>query len=78
MWADSTLKLFIGGLIALLSIAVAGAVAIAGILAHLSTEAIIAMLGPFATITGMAAAFFFGHQNGYKNGVKDTKNGGVP
>lgn len=69
-WNESQMKLLGGVTLAVLGLAGAFTVMIVGMFLRLEATVILALAGPFGTITGMAAAFFFGQQDGYRNGYR--------
>lgn len=72
---ESTIKLLFAGTLALGGLAAATVTTLVGMSADWSVEQILAVNLVFSNVVMAGLAFFFGHQNGYKNGQRS--NGGA-
>lgn len=71
---ESTIKLLFAGLLALGGLTAMLVTTLVGMSATWSIEQIMAINVVFSNVVMAGLAFFFGHQNGYKNGQRS--NGG--
>ncbi len=69
---ESTIKLLFAGALALGGLTAMLVTTLVGMSADWSVEQIIAINVVFSNVVMAGLAFFFGHQNGYKNGKKSN------
>ena len=70
---NTTIRLLFAGVLAVMGVLATLTLALVGMLKGLSTETVLALSGPFASVTFASVTFFLGHANGVE-AVK--KNGG--
>ena len=70
---NTTIRLLFAGALAIMGVLATLALALVGMFKGLSTETVLALSGPFASVTFASVTFFLGHANGVE-AVK--KNGG--
>ena len=69
---DSTLKLLFAGALTLSGLVAALVVVVTGLVKDMDVQDILLITAIFSNFTVMGAAFFFGHQNGYRNGQRSN------
>lgn len=69
---DSTLKLLFAGGLTIVALIAALVVVVTGMVMDMSVPELIAAAAIFTHTVALGAAFFFGHQNGYKNGQRSN------
>jgi len=70
---NTTIRLLLAGALAIMGVLATLTLALVGMFRGLSTETVLALSGPFASVTFASITFFLGHANGVE-AVK--KNGG--